>query len=107
MAQSRIIAHVQELSDESQEEILVLPSHPNAEIIELADYKLVYCGGACPRTYRVYKDDSMLGLVFQNITHWSNAIDQIRYAQPLDAAVGLDFMKVTGFSRVTDKALAA
>ncbi len=44
------------------------------------------------------KADSMIGVVFQHITHWSNAVDQIRYAEPVDAAVGLDeFMTMTGY----------
>ncbi|BBD70041.1 hypothetical protein NIES4072_64210 [Nostoc commune NIES-4072] len=50
----------------------------------------------------------MIGVIFQHITHWSNAMDQIRYAQAAEAAVGLDdFMKVAKKSRVTDKAIAA
>ncbi|WP_193200015.1 hypothetical protein [Nostoc sp. MG11] len=99
MAQTTIITPVQEQSDESQEEILLPPTDPNAEIIELADYKLVYCGGACPRTYRVYKAHSMIGLLFEHITHWSNAVDKIRYAQAMDAAIGLDeFMEMAKIS---------
>ncbi|MHC5730629.1 MAG: hypothetical protein ACYTXY_42290, partial [Nostoc sp.] len=32
-------------------------------------------------------------------THWPNAVDKIRYAEPVDAAVGLDqFMKVARIS---------
>ncbi|MEH2283502.1 MAG: hypothetical protein V7K90_19580 [Nostoc sp.] len=39
----------------------------------------------------------MIGVIFQHITHWSNAVDKIRYAESLDAAVGLDdFMTMTG-----------
>jgi hypothetical protein len=39
----------------------------------------------------------MIGVIFQHITHWSNAVDKIRYAESLDAAVGLDnFMMMTG-----------
>jgi hypothetical protein len=32
----------------------------------------------------------MLGLVFQHITHWANEVDEIRYAKPGDAVVGLE-----------------
>ncbi|WP_191761253.1 hypothetical protein [Komarekiella delphini-convector] len=99
MAQTTIITPVQEQSDESQEKILLSPADPNAEVMEVPGYKLVYINGACPRTYRVYKDDSMLGLVFQHITHWSNAVDKIRYANPEDATVGLDeFMEMAKIS---------
>lgn len=39
----------------------------------------------------------MIGVIFQHITHWSNAVDKIRYAESLDATVGLDnFMMMTG-----------
>ncbi|AUB44357.1 Pyruvate:ferredoxin oxidoreductase and related 2-oxoacid:ferredoxin oxidoreductases, beta subunit (plasmid) [Nostoc flagelliforme CCNUN1] len=63
--------------------------------MEIPGYKLVYVNGACPRNYRVYKADSMIGVIFQHITHWSNGVDSLRYAQALDAAVGLDeFLKV-------------
>jgi len=76
--------------DDSQELILLPPTDPNAEVTEIPGYKLVYVNGACPRNYRVYKADSMIGIIFQHITHWSNGVDKIRYAQSLDAAVGLD-----------------
>ncbi|MCC5612104.1 hypothetical protein LC612_36565 [Nostoc sp. CHAB 5834] len=88
--------------DESPEKILLPPTDPNAEVQEIPPYKLVYVNGACPRTYRVYADDSMLGVIFQHITHWSNAVDKIRYAEPIDAAVGLDdFMNVARVSKAT------
>lgn len=88
--------------DESPEKILLPPTDPNAEVQEISGYKLVYVNGACPRTYRVYTDDSMLGVIFQHITHWSNAVDKIRYAEPVDAAVGLDeFMTMTGYFTAT------
>jgi hypothetical protein len=94
--------------DNSLEKILLPPTDPNAEIIEIPGYTLVYVNGACPRNYRVYKAHSMLGVIFQHITHWSNAVDSIRYAQAIDAAIGLDdFMKVVGRFRTTDKPLAA
>ncbi|WP_341531406.1 hypothetical protein WKK05_37480 (plasmid) [Nostoc sp. UHCC 0302] len=94
--------------DESLEKILLPPTDPNADIIEIPGYILVYFNGACPRVYRVYIAHSMLGVIFQHLTHWSNAVDQIRYAQALDAAIGLDdFMKVAGKSRAVDKPLAA
>ncbi|MBE8991144.1 hypothetical protein [Nostoc sp. LEGE 12450] len=81
--------------EESLDKILLPPTDPNAEVQEIPPYKLVYVNGACPKTYRVYTDDSMIGVIFQHITHWSNAVDKIRYAEPVDAAVGLDqFMKV-------------
>ncbi|MBW4426959.1 MAG: hypothetical protein KME50_21560 [Nostoc desertorum CM1-VF14] len=94
--------------DDSPEKIFLPPTDPNAEIIEISGYTLVYVNGACPRNYRVYKGHSMIGVIFQHITHWSNAMDQIRYAQAEEAAVGLDdFVKVANKSRVTDKAIAA
>jgi len=83
--------------EESLDKILLLPTDPNAEVIEIPDYKLVYVNGACPRIYRVYKAHSMIGVIFQHLTHWSNAVDKIRYAESVDAAVGLDdFMTMTG-----------
>ncbi|MBD2730608.1 hypothetical protein H6G96_30905 [Nostoc sp. FACHB-892] len=85
--------------EESLDKILLPPTDPNAEVQEISGYKLVYVGGACPRNYRVYKADSMIGVIFQHITHWSNGVDSLRYAQPVDAAVGLDqFMKVARVS---------
>ncbi|WP_341530282.1 hypothetical protein WKK05_13935 [Nostoc sp. UHCC 0302] len=94
--------------DNSPEKILLPPTDPNAEIIQILGYRLVYVNGACPRNYRVYKAHSMLGVIFQHISHWSNAVDQIRYTNPEDAAIGLDdFMKVAGKSRAADKPLAA
>ncbi|WP_392530111.1 hypothetical protein [Nostoc sp. C117] len=92
--------------EESVDKILLPPTDPNAEVQEILGYKLVYVGGACPRTYRVYTDDFMIGVIFQHITHWSNAVDKIRYAEPVDAAVGLDnFMKVAGVSKATTEQL--
>lgn len=83
--------------DNPLQKILLPPTDPNAEVTEIPGYKLVYVNGACPRVYRVYKAHSMIGVIFQHITHWSNGVDQIRYAQSLDAAVGLDdFMTMTG-----------
>lgn len=76
--------------EESQDKILLPPTDPHAEVLNISGYKLVYVKGACPKVYRVYKDDSMLGLVFQHITHWANEVDEIRYAEPRDAVVGLD-----------------
>jgi hypothetical protein len=98
MAQTTIITPVQEQSDESQEKILLPPTDPNAEVLDVSGYKLVYVKGACPKVYRVYGDDSMLGLVFQHITHWANEVDKIRYAKPKDAVVVLE-----GFVKVADK----
>ncbi|MHC5770497.1 MAG: hypothetical protein ACYTXI_33925 [Nostoc sp.] len=81
--------------DDPTEKILLPPTDPNAEVMEIFGYKLVYVNGACPRKYRVYTDDSMIGVIFQHITHWSNRMDSLRYAEPVGAAVGLDqFMKV-------------
>lgn len=86
--------------DNCLEKILLPPTDPNAEVMEIPDYKLVYVNGACPRNYRVYKAHSMIGVIFQHLTHWSNAVDKIRYAEPVDAAVGLDeFLKVARISR--------
>ncbi|MHC5594819.1 MAG: hypothetical protein ACYTXC_02415 [Nostoc sp.] len=88
--------------EESLDKILLPPTDPNAEVTQITGYKLVYVDGACPRTYRVYKADSMIGVIFQHITHWSNAVDQIRYAESVDAAVGLDdFIKVARISKAT------
>jgi hypothetical protein len=85
-------------SDDPTEKILLTPTDPNAEVTQITGYKLVYVDGACPRTYRVYKADSMIGVIFQHITHWSNAVDKIRYAKSVDAAVALDdFMTMTGY----------
>jgi hypothetical protein len=40
----------------------------------------------------------MIGVIFQHITHWSNGVDSLRYAEQVDAAVGLDdFMTMTGY----------
>lgn len=84
--------------EESLDKILLPPTDPNAEVTQITGYKLVYVNGACPKTYRVYKSDSMIGVIFQHITHWSNAVDKIRYAKSVDAAVGLDdFMTMTGY----------
>jgi hypothetical protein len=86
--------------DDPRERILLPPTDPNAEVMEILGYKLVYADGACPRNYRVYKAHSMIGVIFQHITHWSNAVDKIRYAEPIDAAVGLDeFLNVARISR--------
>lgn len=92
--------------DDPKEKILLPPTDPNAEVIQITGYKLVYVNGACPRNYRVYKADSMIGVVFQHITHWSNAVDKIRYAKSVDAAVGLDeFMKVARVSTTATEQL--
>ena len=83
--------------EEFLDKTLLPPTDPNAEVQEIAPYKLVYVGGACPRNYRVYKAHSMIGVIFQHITHWSNGVDSLRYTEPIDAAVGLDdFMTMTG-----------
>ncbi|AUB42131.1 Pyruvate:ferredoxin oxidoreductase and related 2-oxoacid:ferredoxin oxidoreductases, beta subunit [Nostoc flagelliforme CCNUN1] len=85
--------------EESLDKILLPPTDPNAEVQEIPPYRLVYVNGACPRNYRVYKAHSMIGVIFQHITHWSNGVDSLRYAKPIDAAVGLDnFMKVARVS---------
>ncbi|MFW9259778.1 hypothetical protein [Nostoc sp. CALU 546] len=92
--------------EESLDKILLPPTNPNAEVMEILGYKLVYVGGACPRNYRVYTDDSMIGVIFQHITHWSNGVDSLRYAEPVDAAVGLDdFMNVARVSKATTEKL--
>jgi hypothetical protein len=85
--------------DNPLDKILLPPTDPNAEVEEIPPYKLVYINGACPRNYRVYKADCMIGVIFQYITHWSNGVDSLRYAKSVDAAVGLDdFMKVARIS---------
>lgn len=50
--------------DDPREKILLPPTDPNAEVQEIPGFKLVYVNGACPRNYRVYKADSMLGVIF-------------------------------------------
>jgi hypothetical protein len=86
--------------DDCRQKILLPPNDPNAEILEIPPYKLVYVGGACPRNYRVYKADSMIGVIFQHITHWSNGVDSLRYVESVDAAVGLDeFLNVARISK--------
>ncbi|WP_148220491.1 hypothetical protein [Nostoc punctiforme] len=93
--------------EESLDKILLPPTDPNAEVQEIPPYKLVYVNGACPRIYRVYKGNSMIGVIFQYITHWSNGVDSLRYAESVDAAVGLDqFMKVARVSKATMEQLA-
>lgn len=88
--------------DDPREKILLPPTDPKAEVMEIPGYKLVYVNGACPRNYRVYKADSMIGVIFQHLTHWSNAVDRIRYVQAEEAAVGLDdFMKVASILKAT------
>jgi hypothetical protein len=88
--------------DNPLQKILLPPTDPNAEVTQITGYKLVYVDGACPRNYRVYKANSMIGVIFQHITHWSNAVDKIRYAEPVEAAVGLDdFMNVAKVSKAT------
>ncbi|MBD2458324.1 hypothetical protein H6G80_30185 [Nostoc sp. FACHB-87] len=88
--------------------ILLSPTHPNAELIKISGYTLVYCSGACPKIYRVYKGESMLGLVFQHLTHWSSGVDQIRYAKPLNAVVALDdFLLAASMTKTTDENIAA
>ncbi|MBD2520441.1 hypothetical protein H6G93_36985 [Nostoc sp. FACHB-973] len=85
--------------EESLDKILLPPTDSNAEVQEIPGFKLVYVNGACPRNYRVYKAHSMIGVIFQHLTHWSNGMDSLRYAEPVDAAVGLDqFMKVARVS---------
>lgn len=76
--------------EESVDKILLPPTDPNAEVMEIPGYKLVYVNGACPRNYRVYKAHSMIGVIFQHISHWSNGVDFLRYAESVDAPVGLD-----------------
>ncbi|MBD2471419.1 hypothetical protein [Nostoc sp. FACHB-145] len=66
------------------------PTNPNADLFEISGYRLVYHHGACPRVYRAYKGHSMLGLVFEHLTHWSNCVDNIRYEQPLNTAFVFD-----------------
>jgi hypothetical protein len=88
--------------EEFLDKTLLPPTDPNAEVQEIPPYKLVYVNGACPRNYRVYKGDSMIGVIFQHITHWSNGVNSLRYAESVDAAVGLDeFMTMTGYFTAT------
>lgn len=80
----------------NQQRIKVEPiQHQQKQTIQIADYKLVFCDDEVFRTWRCFYGRSLLGLLFEHPTHWSNGVDRIRYAFPLDAAVGLDdFMKV-------------
>ncbi|MBD2468795.1 hypothetical protein [Nostoc sp. FACHB-145] len=88
------------LPEGSTHKILLPPTDPNADVLEVSGYRLVYHNGACPRVYRAYKGDSMLGLVFEHLTHWSNAVDNIRHQEPLSAAITLDeFMQAAGVIR--------
>ncbi len=88
------------LLDDPREKILLPPTDPSAEVMEISAYKLVYVNGACPKNYRVYKADSMIGVIFQHTTHWCNGVDSLRYGEALSAAVGLDeFLKVVRISR--------
>ncbi|MBD2440963.1 hypothetical protein [Nostoc sp. FACHB-110] len=89
------------------EPILLSPTHPNAELVEIPGYTLVYCNGVCPKIYRVYKGESMLGLVFQHITYWTNEVDANQYAKPLNAAVALDnFLLVASMAKATNNIAA-
>jgi hypothetical protein len=90
------------------EPILLSPTHPNADVVEIPGYTLVYCYGSCPKIYRVYKGESMLGLVFQHITHWTTEVNEQQYAKPLNAAVALDdFLRAASMTRTIDKNIAA
>ncbi|MFN6569180.1 hypothetical protein [Dendronalium sp. ChiSLP03b] len=93
---------------ECSEKILLSPTDPNAEVIDIPGYTLVYCNGVCPKNYRVYKADSMIGLVFQHLTHWSNSVDSLRYTQPLNAVMALDeFLFAASMTKAADKSIAA
>ncbi len=59
------------------------------KVIEFENYKLVYDGGESPRDYKVYKDSSPRGLIWQWSTHWSNGIDNVQHDEPVGAAVAL------------------
>ncbi|MBE9211059.1 hypothetical protein IQ244_32160 [Nostoc sp. LEGE 06077] len=90
------------------EKILLPPTHPNAEVIEIPGYKLVYCNGVCPRIYRIYQGEQMLGLVFEHLTYWSNEIDNQQYAKPLNAVIALDdFLLAASMTNKTDEKIAA
>ncbi|BBD63112.1 hypothetical protein NIES2109_59620 (plasmid) [Nostoc sp. HK-01] len=88
----------------SQHRVLLPPIDLNAEISNISGYRLVYCRGECLRVYQAYKGDSMLGLLFEHLTHWSNAVDNIRHQEPLTAAIALDeFMQAAGVIRKAEK----
>ncbi|MFN6565298.1 MAG: hypothetical protein RMY28_036605 [Nostoc sp. ChiSLP01] len=90
------------------EKTLLPPTDPNAELIEIPGYTLVYCNGACPKIYRVYKSKSMLGLVFQHITHWTNEVDEKQYTKPLNAVIALDdFLLAASMTNITNENIAA
>jgi hypothetical protein len=89
------------------EPMLLSPTHPNAELIQIPGYTLVYCYGACPKIYRVYKGESMLGLVFQHITYWSNEVNNNQYAKPLNAVMVLDdVFLAASIDKITDENIA-
>ncbi|MBD2302775.1 hypothetical protein [Nostoc sp. FACHB-190] len=90
------------------EPMLLSPNHQNTEVIEISGYKLVYCFGACPRIYRIYQSEQMLGLVFEHLTYWSNEIDNQQYAKPLNAVVAVDdFFKAASMAKKTNENIAA
>lgn len=42
------------------------------------------------KAYRCFKNGSMLGVIFQHPTHWSNGIDGLKHFEAVDAAVCLE-----------------
>lgn len=59
--------------------------------VEVGEYKLTWVSSEPNvKTYRCYKGDSMLGVIFQHSTHWSNSVDGLKHFEAIDAAVCLD-----------------
>lgn len=80
------------------------------DVLEFDEYYL-QCVGGEPLTWRCFKDGEFVGIIFKHPSHWSNGVDQIKYAEPEDAVLGLeDFLAVAGLQRAAEfqgKAVAA
>lgn len=75
---------------------------PNPEVLEIeeveivpttqvGDYSLILVSVEPNiKTFRCYKNDSLLGVIFQHQHYWSNSIDNIQHFEAIDAAVCLD-----------------
>ncbi len=70
--------------------------------VEVGNYTLIHVSSEPSiKTYRCYKNDSMLGVIFQHPTYWSNSVDNLKHFEAIDAAVFLDkFMKRNSNSKV-------
>ncbi|MCC5640744.1 hypothetical protein LC593_33945 [Nostoc sp. CHAB 5844] len=71
----------------------------NVNTLEFDEYRL-HCVGGEPLTWRCFQGIRFIGLVFEHLTHWSNAVDNIRHQEPLTAVIALDeFMQAAGVIR--------